>query len=442
MIFKSLTALLHSNCMEEHIPLQHEPGVEKIHSGTKPLPDLPPELHEAIINNLEGQNEALLQCALTCNLYRHLAQKILFKTVVFRFCADFNPADRFLDILETSPHIASYVKRLSLCEYGGDVPGTGKLQSQLDESMPLVIPALINLVDLVIGGETFDFRFLELKHASQVAILNKCDRLRSLTLRHVDDIPVGIFSHLQRLETFNVDGVIFVLNGPEEQVLGQGLYSYPSRIKHMKLADSWIKIGTIYQFFRKERFGVGCVESLSIDMNPHGWQALPPTDFEAVRWLIRNNAGSLRVLDVSISGNVPVILPDDEPVFDASKMPLLEEFTLGGVVCSSEAGIRTGPIGLGWLSRHLETISAGQKLKRVTLRLAILGAGNVADNELDFEGLKYFEELVVDKVLSRTASFSITFKIWDQQDTKPAREQMQKRLPTLQALGLLHFEEY
>ncbi|KAF9554133.1 hypothetical protein CPC08DRAFT_197682 [Agrocybe pediades] len=288
--------------MEEHIPSQHEDGVKKTRGGTKPLPDLPPELHEVIANNLEGDKNALKQCALTCQLYRPLAQKILFETVVFRVSADFNSADRFLDnVLKASPQIGGYVKLLSICEVNPySSPDTG---NQMVESMPLVVPAFVNLVDLVLGGALYKFQFSHLKPASQEAIINKCESLRgSLTLRHIDDVPLRIFRHLQRVETFNINNVSFVSDGHDEQVAEQRLYA--GRIKRMKLGDATMdKSGTIYQFFKKEGFGVGYLESLSMDMNQRGLQALPATDFEAARWLIRGNAASLRVLDVSISGN-------------------------------------------------------------------------------------------------------------------------------------------
>ncbi|KAF9566598.1 hypothetical protein CPC08DRAFT_758926 [Agrocybe pediades] len=407
-------------------------------SGTGRAPDLPPELHALILNQLEGENMVLKQCALTCKLYRHLAQKILLKSVVFEFSHYFNPADSFLEILEASPQIAHYATNLSICESGYPVRDTDQTQTQLDKSMPLVIPALVNLVDLVIGWEVFEFQFSYWKLSSQSTMMAKFENLVSLTLRCIIDVPLRIFNHLHRLEKFILDDVFFI-DDPDVQA---EQISSPCHIKHMKLTGAWLRhTGTIYPFLRKRRFGAGHLESLSLDMKRRAWEELSPTaNFEAAKWLIRSNSESLKVLDVTISGNVPVILINDEPIFDLSRIPLLEEWSLGGAVCNTDIE-DTGPIGLDWLARHLETIPTGKRFKSVIFRPTILGADGVMDDLLDLNGLKYFEGLIVDKILSTTEFFAIRFKVWDKGNIKPAKEQMQKHLPTLQSLGLLHFEE-
>ncbi|KAF9566592.1 hypothetical protein CPC08DRAFT_758920 [Agrocybe pediades] len=417
-------------------------GIRKINSSTKPLPNLPPELHELIVDNLEGEDGALKQCALTCRLFRHSAQKFLFKSIVFDFSNDCNPVEKFLDtILGPSPQIANYAERLTIQDHGFlviDDSDTDQKPIEQDDSLPLVFPPLTKLVDLTLGQDAMGFNFSLLKPSSQSTIMAKCGSLRSLTLLQISDVPTRIFNHLQRLQTLNLDDVAFVID-PDEQAT----QSKPCRIKHMKLADLYLNniiFTSIYPSFMARRFGVGSLESLSIDMNPRRWAAFPRADSEAVKWLIRGNAESLKVLDVRISGYVPVILDNDEPMFDVSKMPLLEEFALGGVVCNCETDQNWTPtIDMGWLARHLETIPTGKRLKRITLHPAILGAYLITEDSLDFERLKYFENLIVEKVLSQTESFSIDFWIWEQSgETEPAEELLQKCFPTLQALGLLH----
>ncbi|KAF9566602.1 hypothetical protein CPC08DRAFT_703969 [Agrocybe pediades] len=263
-----------------------------------------------------------------------------------------------------------------------------------------------------------------------------CANLLSLTLVNIDLVPLEIFDHLHRLEKINITDVTFI---DDPNVLAAQIFS-SCRIKRMNLRGAWLRNrGTIYPFLRKRGFGAGHLESLSLDMNP-GWEELPPTEFEAAKWLISSNLGSLKVLDVTISGNVPVDLPNDEPLFDLSKMPLLEELSLGGVACNSDFE-DTGPIGLDWLARHLEAIPAGKRFKSVILRPTIIGADGVMDDCLDFEGLKYFDSLIVDKVLSSTDFFAIRFTVWNQCETKLAKKQMRKRLPRLRSLGLLYFED-
>ncbi|KAF4616904.1 hypothetical protein D9613_008745 [Agrocybe pediades] len=423
------TSLRHGLATPLTTPLD---GIRKIISGTKPLPDLPSELHELIVDNLEGEDDALKQCALTCRSFRHSAQKNIFKSIVFDFSNDCNPVEQFLNtILGPSPQIANYVERLTIQDHGFlgiDDTDTDHKPIERDDSLPLVFPLLTNLVDLTLGQDAMGFNFSLLKPSSQSTIMAKCDSLRSLTLLQINDVPMRILNHLQGLETLNLD---------------EATQLKPCHIKHMKLADRYLKniiFTSVYPSFMARRFGAGSLESLSIDMNRRGRTALPLADSEAVKWLIRGNAESLKVLDVRISGNVPVTLDNDEPMFDVSKMPLLEEFALGGVVCNCETDQNWTPtIDMGWLARHLETIPTGKRLKRITLRPAILGAYLITEDSLDFERLKYFENLIVEKLLSQTESFSIDFWIWEQiGETEPAKELLQKCLPTVQALGVLH----
>ncbi|KAF9566600.1 hypothetical protein CPC08DRAFT_703967 [Agrocybe pediades] len=423
-----------------HRLVHPKPWRDEEDSGRR-VPVLPPELHALILTELNGEKATLEQCALTCKLYRHLAQKLLFKSVVleFSYMPTGTPADRFIEILDASSQIAHYVTKLSIRESGNHVRrrGTDQTQPQLYKSIPLVT-ALINVVDLVIGWETDNFEFSHWTRSSLLTMMAKFANLLSLTLVNTYGAPLQIFNHLHRLETFNLKDVTFF---DDPDVRAAQVFS-SSRIKHMDLKGAWLRnMGTIYPFFRKRRFGAGHLESLSLDMNC-GWEELPPAEFEAATWLISSNLGSLKVLDITISEHVPVILTNDEPVFDLSTMPLLEEWSLGGVVCNTDEDADTGPIGLGWLARHLETIPAGKRYKSVILRPNIIGADGVMDDCLDFEGLKYFESLIMENFLPRTDFFAINFTVWNQDEAKVANKQMKKHLPTLQSLGLLHFEDW
>ncbi|KAF9554123.1 hypothetical protein CPC08DRAFT_821876 [Agrocybe pediades] len=413
-------------------------------SRARRLPNLPLELQEVIVNELEGENEALKQCALTCRLYRYLAQKLLFKIVVLEFnCED--AVQKFLGILQNSSQLSGYVKHLYIGERHGRHEAD-RAQMLLNTSIPQIIPALTNVVDLLLGGFVY-FWFTELKPSLQLAIIAKCESLLDLMLLRVKDVPLKIFDHLPRLEKIDIHCVAFAnLRGsdPHYQVV-----TPPCRIKDMRLADANIpRIGsrTVYPFFMEQKIAVGLLQSLSITMDRRSWEPFLPTDIEAVKGLIRNNAESLRFLEVIISEHARVVLANDEPMFDVSKMHALEEFALGGVLYNSTREIDipvTGSVDFGWLSRHLETIPSGRKLNSVVLRIAIFGKTIVTDDILNLEGLAYFENLIVDKVLPQTDSFSVKFKIWDRYgDIGPVEKQMQERLPTLQGLNVLHFEEY
>ncbi|KAF9554126.1 hypothetical protein CPC08DRAFT_197461 [Agrocybe pediades] len=261
-------------------------------------PDLPPEVHALILDELAGDNTALKQCALTCKLYRPIAQKLFFEEVVFKFFPYyFNPADNFLDILKASPQIAGYVKRLFIRETGYLVRGAGQKQIQLDKSIPLVLPLLINLVDLVMGWQTPELWFPLLNPSSQLAIMAKCANLLSLTLQDLHDVPLRIFNHLHNLEKFMVNIVSFIDNRDDQAVRKSPSY----RIKHMILVDAWLEDASIYPFLLEQRFRAANLESLILNIDPHGLRVLSLTDFEAAKWLIGSHSESLKVLDITIS---------------------------------------------------------------------------------------------------------------------------------------------
>ncbi|KAF4616632.1 hypothetical protein D9613_008797 [Agrocybe pediades] len=439
--------------MEEHIPLRDKAGEvltstmwdgdrKPDSSRARHLPNLPLELQEVIVNELEGENEALKQCALTCRLYRYLAQKLLFKSVVLEFnCED--AVQKFLGILQNPSQLSGYVKHLSIGERHGRHEAD-RAQMLLNTSIAQIIPALTNVVDLLLGGFVY-FWFTDLKPSLQLAIIAKCESLLGLMLVRVKDVPLKIFDHLPRLEKIDIHCVAFANrrgSDPHCRVV-----TPPCRIKDMRLADANIpRMGsrTVYPFFMEQKIAVGLLQSLSITMDRRSWEPFLPTDIEAVKGLIRNNAESLRFLEVIISEHAHVVLANDEPMFHVSKMPALEEFAVGGVLCNSEIEIpATGSIDFGWLSRHLETIPSGRKLNSVVLRIAIFWGTLVTDDILNLEGLAYFENLIVDKVLPQADSFYVKFKIWDRYgDIGPVAKQMQERLPTLQGLNVLHFEEY
>ncbi|KAF9559413.1 hypothetical protein CPC08DRAFT_763290 [Agrocybe pediades] len=431
------------------------PYFKKIgNGGTIRVPkNLPVELHELIVNELEGETEALKQCSLTCWLYRHFAQRLLFKSMMFKFLTFLGlpTADEFLDVLRVSPQIVGYVQQLHIHEH---VPRHSNVQT--DNSVSKVIPTLINVVDLTLGREDACFSFSQLAPLTQLAIMDKCKSVLSLTVHRMSTIPMEIFDHMHQLERLILDRVFFTdkpdalrdVHGP--QVARQ---TTPYRIKHMHLRAYGIQVvGTLFPFLVERGIGMGTLETLKININQRSRRiALPSADFQAAKTLVRSSARSLKVLEVTISTTAPLILPDAEPLFDLSKMPQLEEWSLDGKLWNSEMRFNRGtttPVDLSWLSKHLETIPSGRKFKRITLRPAISKAGKVVhDNLLDFESFLHFETLAVDKGLLHTESFSVHFSIFERENDdlgvgNVIQEQIQTNLPFLHALNLLHFRIY
>ncbi|KAF4616905.1 hypothetical protein D9613_008744 [Agrocybe pediades] len=401
---------------------------------TRVTPNFPVELHKLIVDELEGDKKALEQCALTCKLYRNLAQKLLFKSVLVGFSTfawdKSETADKFLDILRASPQIADYVQRLQIYQYRES--RMDMIQS--DKSLSTIVRALPNVVDLVLGEDEMFYEFPRMSPEMQSAIMDKCQSLLSLTVRFMYGIPLKIFNHLQRLETLTLDNTTFA-DDPSVQIA-----QTPSKIKHMTLdvvCTQSPETQSFFPFLVEQGIGMGNLESLTVDMTQRsaGSRPLfPPRDVQAIRNLIRSSAGSLKVLQVTTSWQAPVILPDNEPVFDLSELPLLEEWSLCGAAYNRDR------VSLGWVSTHLQTaIPANRRYKRAELRLVIADHVKLVEgDQMDPEGFKYFEKVIVDKILPQTGSFSIDFLIWED-DQGPIPKQIQKYLPTLHALHLLHF---
>ncbi|KAF9545292.1 hypothetical protein CPC08DRAFT_716230 [Agrocybe pediades] len=418
--------------------------VEKTNNSTGVPPELPPELHEIIIDELEGEEDALKQCALTCRFYRHLAQRLLFKSVELPFADNYDLAYNFLKILDASPHIGDYVKSVSSsyvwrrCNYKSATFNqslAAQTQAQPENPLSLVLPTLINVDNLAVRRTT-DIRY-DFPRSSQ--FMAKCESLLSLTLFNVRDVPLEIFNHLQRLEKLKLEVVYFLSDSADKHVMKIN----PCQLKHMELFDVHIQRDSIYPFFMARKFGFGGLESFTICIIRFGSIAKSLPVFEAAKLLIRSNSASLKVLDVMITGNEPVILPNDQPVFDVSKMPLLEEWTLGGVFRLGGGTVEAVLVSLGWLSRHLETIPAGKRFKSITLRPEMCGVSKLMDIEWDVESLKYFENLIVEKVLPSTESFSINFHILAYIGyQEPAKQLLRKLLPTLYELNLMKFIDY
>ncbi|KAK7018791.1 hypothetical protein VNI00_018221 [Paramarasmius palmivorus] len=79
----------------------------------------PQEVLDSIMNNLHPRDDiqAFKQCALTARWLVPAAQRILFREVILTECGYpgmQNPPDRFLSLLEHSPHLARYVTELEL----------------------------------------------------------------------------------------------------------------------------------------------------------------------------------------------------------------------------------------------------------------------------------------------------------------------------------------
>ncbi|KAF9540218.1 hypothetical protein CPC08DRAFT_756257 [Agrocybe pediades] len=393
-------------------------------SGLQPY--LPPELHELIINELEDEEDTLKHCALTCRLYRHPAQRLLFKVVVLQFRPELNPARKLLAILAQSPHIANFVRCLSL---RGNTTGHGHWFTEVQTPVPddngiaEVLCALVNVTRLHIGGaQPLRTIFPPLSPASMAMVHSKCQSVLHLAVEYISDVPWAILTNLNSVESLYLNNVHFL-----PVVSGQPAFQS-------------VDLQSFLQFLVQPT-ARGGLESLSFNIS-NDWLSPSRADFQAVKAIIRNSAKTLKIVDVTLSTKLPVFLRNDEPIFNVLTMPLLEEISLTAVILNCETDLNFSPINLRWLSRHLETIpTCGRKFNKVSLHSIIIGASPaVIAAKLDNEGLKYFENLVLNVLLPQTHSVAVKFTLWRlYDDSREAETLIRQHLPALEARNLLKF---
>ncbi|KAF4616362.1 hypothetical protein D9613_008843 [Agrocybe pediades] len=363
--------------------------------------NLPPELHELIINELDGEEDALKQCALTCRLY--------------------SPAEKLLVILAQSPHIANYVRCLSLRGIANTRWFTG-LEAPVDNGVVDVLRSLIKVRDLRLCGFSWQSKAYlpPLSLASMAMIQFKCQSIPHLTLENMEELPLTILSGSSSVESLAVDQVRFIHDRNKQRGLQSIAFNQISFL-HLKRM-------------------LGGIEALSVNMD-NDWFPIPAADFQAVTGNIQNSTKSLKTLDITVSTNLPVLLHNDEAIFNVSTMPLLEEISLTGAIINSETEENNNPINLHWLFKHLETIpTGGRKFNKVSLHSIITGAPLVIEEKFDDEGLKYFEDLVLNVVLPQALSLSVKFTVHGLYGNQKAETLIKQHLPSLHAKNLLEFD--
>ncbi|KAF9539575.1 hypothetical protein CPC08DRAFT_770948 [Agrocybe pediades] len=267
---------------------------------------LPVELHELIINELEGDEDTLKQCALTSKLYRHLAQERLFKDIDLEFLPHSNPAKTFLSILAKSPHIANYVKRLTMFGDVSENVTAYYVKTSMPNHIAKVFSALTNLTHLRLG--VFDPEnylemslFPRLSPASMAVIHARCRNISHLTLENID-IPLTILTYSNSVRSLVINDVQFRHKSDDSGPEGV-LFQVPFlHLKRIRLYGGNTPYPEWKSLFPSMMYSttLGGPEALSVDMD-NSFSPVPATDFEAVRGIIKNSMKSLKILDITVS---------------------------------------------------------------------------------------------------------------------------------------------
>ncbi|KAF9556596.1 hypothetical protein CPC08DRAFT_820366 [Agrocybe pediades] len=432
-------------------------------NGLRLRSNLPVEIHGLIINELEDEKDALKQCALTCRLYRHLAQTLLFKAIVLELLPEpeSNPAQKLLAILAQSPRIVNYVRCLTFSVNFFAAAFFGKwfgMPDPDDSWVPEVLCALVNVRRLHIGLPAHETCFPELSPATMAMVHSKCQSVLHLTVEDIRDVPWTILTNLNSVESLDLNNAHFLpdISGqPASQTVDFHM-SFP-HLKRISYSTSSMNdfpgkdVKSIQSFlsFLEQSTARGGLESLSINIH-NALVPATPTHFQAVKQIISNSAESLKTVDVTLSTHVPVLLPNDELIFDDSSMPLLTElsnneliFNVSSMPLLTELSLTCviSPITFHCFSRHLETVlTSGMNFNKISLHPIITNSSLVTEKKFDDECFKYFENLVLNVVLPQTLSLSVKFTIYGPHSTRGAETLIKQCMPALHAKNLLQFD--
>lgn len=130
------------------------------------MPSIPPEIIDEIIDYLSDDRRALVSCSSVCRLFYPRTRQHIFRTIYFTG-HHHHPVGRFVDIVNTSPHLLSCVIDMKI--HGN----TAHL------SLDPLLPSMVNLTSLRIAFVSFSsgngfhaciFKLLRLKELSLFCI--------------------------------------------------------------------------------------------------------------------------------------------------------------------------------------------------------------------------------------------------------------------------------
>jgi len=221
---------------------------------------LPIEVYESILDELSESPETLRACALVSHLFAQRAQKLLFSyvsltrpTKVFKAALGIRshvwPSMRFHHILSSSPHLAGYVKSLVI----SDEATLHFYREELswirsDNMLHRILPQLVNLEELKLEGNPrgSSLNFRKWGDSLRAGILERCssERLVTLHLAHVRNIPLSLLALAPRLETLWLKRALFV---PDDHDTKLKEKSPPAQLKHFSVI--WMRSEEWHTFY-------------------------------------------------------------------------------------------------------------------------------------------------------------------------------------------------
>ena len=281
------------------------------------MPRLPPELYEAVIDQLDGDSDALGRCSLVSRFFARKCQQLLFKSITLgrpfkQFEGDIVsrnwPSQKLHQILASSPHLSHLIRQLEI----SDATAMNFYREELswirrDSDVARVLPLLQNLESLVIAGNHLGSRmnFRAWKRELKFAVLLKASTVTSISLAYVRNVPWMIFKSVPALKTLHLYQVSFVPNDatilPIDRELDANSTQARLETLHIKTTsrEEW---RSLYLWLQIDdgSFCFDHIVDLSLDIDFVAQE--PPVnisqELQGISWLIRRCSSSLQNLDL------------------------------------------------------------------------------------------------------------------------------------------------
>ncbi|PPQ91651.1 hypothetical protein CVT25_013206 [Psilocybe cyanescens] len=177
---------------------------------------LPQELNDEILNNLRNDQAALKSCSLACHSFRRICQKLLFSSIVI-----YPPSYKkrwistaFQDLLESSPHLAQYVRYLNIIDRH-TAPKISDEWLSKDTALAACLPLLRNLRGLVIQYQKYYYYNIPgvwsaMIRSGFVAALDAVLHLPTFKFLDLTGFPLDLVRYCPNLRHLAIDDPILI----------------------------------------------------------------------------------------------------------------------------------------------------------------------------------------------------------------------------------------
>ncbi|KDR82027.1 hypothetical protein GALMADRAFT_152819, partial [Galerina marginata CBS 339.88] len=233
---------------------------------------LPLELEEIILSYLHDDPSALKACALTCRRFVHPAQAYIFHRVELFITSVKSEQvrwERFIMLLEFSPHISNLITELSLVVDSSHHATTGTI---------LTLPLIIGLKRIDLTDREGGFDLDSSTPAVVQTLLTTMTQHQSLVhlrLSHIFNLNLSFLEGLPSLEGLFLEDVIFSDDDRKSFLSGQWtrnghLFDKSPRLKFLRLDLIYYAFNVFVRWITHPNcpFDISSLQGLSISIDP------------------------------------------------------------------------------------------------------------------------------------------------------------------------------